>query len=100
MYHMWYPLNKTKLKFKTKNTHIYLGTSKQIPIPKLRIDGTIKKRNDKNGCYNIYVPNDKNFDPRKIQKIIGYTRKNSIQKSQPVPGTFEDWCIQNRVLKF
>ena len=49
------------------------------------------------------MPNDKNFDPRKIQKIIGYTRKNSIQKSQPVPGTFEYFqyeCIQNRVLKF
>jgi hypothetical protein len=40
-----------------------------------------KKRNDKNGCWNIYVPNDKTFDPCKIQKFTGYNRKNSIEKS-------------------
>ena len=44
---------------------------------------------DKNGCCSIYVPNDKTFDSRKIQKFTGYNRKNGIEKSQPVPGTFE-----------
>jgi hypothetical protein len=53
----------------------------------------LKKRNDKNGCCNIYVPNDKTFVPRKIQKFTGYNRENSIEKAQPVPGTFEYYCI-------
>jgi hypothetical protein len=51
------------------------------PLLKKRIDGTIKKRNDKNGCCSIYVANDKTFDSRKIQKFTGYNRKNSIEKS-------------------
>ena len=40
-------------------------------------------------CCSIYVPNDKTFDSRKIQKFTGYNCKNGIEKSQPVPGTFE-----------
>jgi hypothetical protein len=37
--------------------------------------GTIKKRNDKNGCCSIHVPNDKTFDSRKIQNLPGTSIK-------------------------